>query len=354
LVTSLLPVLADTENVMKKALVRRLEPDRSQSLRRAFQIVFLLLNLLIGFQFWLFVRQYETFSPAGWTRPPGVEGWLPIAGMMNTRLLVITGEVPAIHPAAMWLFLIFLTMSLLLRKAFCGWLCPVGTISEYLWKLGRETFRRNFAFPKWLDIPLRSLKYVLLGLFLWAVGSMAAPDLKAFLQSPYGLVADVKMLNFFRFMGVTAAIVVAVLVVGSVFVKNFWCRYLCPYGALMGLAALVSPLRIRRNPERCIDCAKCAKACPAGLPVDRLVQIRSAECLGCLECVAVCPADDALGMSPALRKRRYLRPQALAASIALLFLGVVGLAKLTGHWDSPIPDVMYERLIPRVQEFGHP
>src|SRR5208337_75075 len=143
----------------------------------------------------------------------------------------------------------------------------------------------------------RSLKYILLGLFLYAVGSMSVPAIQSFLEGPYGLVSDVKMLNFFRFMSVAGAIVLGLLVVLSVFVQNFWCRYLCPYGALMGLAALASPLRIRREASLCIDCAKCSKACPALLPVDRLVSIRSAECMACLECVAVCPADGALRMS---------------------------------------------------------
>ena len=83
----------------------------------------------------------------------------------------------------------------------------------------------------------------------------------------------------------------------SLVVQNFWCRYLCPYGALVGLAALLSPARIRREAGPCIDCGKCAKACPAWLPVDRLVEIRSAECTACMECVAVCPAQGALQLS---------------------------------------------------------
>src|SRR5208283_4913784 len=70
-----------------------------------------------------------------------------------------------------------------------------------------------------------------------------------------------------------------------------------PYGALLGLTSWLSPTRIRRNAETCIDCGKCAKACPSALPVDKLVQIRSVECTGCLECVAVCPAQNALAMS---------------------------------------------------------
>jgi polyferredoxin len=309
------------------------------------------MNVWIGVQFYFFVRQFETGVPSSAVRPPGVEGWLPIAGMMNTKYWLLTGEIPAIHPAAMFLFVTFLALSFLLRKSFCGWLCPVGTISEYLWKAGRHIFRRNWALPRWLDLPLRSLKYILLGLFLYAVGSMSAPAIRDFLVSPYGLIADVKMLNFFRFLGTTAAVVIGLLLVASIFIQNFWCRYLCPYGALMGLAALASPLRIRRDPTTCIDCAKCAKACPSHLPVDRLVQIRSAECLGCMECVTVCPAEGALNMTVV---RKPLPAWAIAAAVVLLFTTVYTTANAIGRWHSPIPRHVYEELVPRAGELAHP
>lgn len=333
--------------------VRRTDYDRSQQIRRAVQLTFLALNLWIGTQFYFFVRQFEPGGTvSGISRPAGIEGWLPIAGMMNLKYFLSSGVVPVMHPAAMFLFAAFLAASLLFRKAFCGWLCPVGTISEYLWKLGRETFRRNWRLPRWLDIGLRGLKYILLALFLYAVGGMSAAAIDGFLTSPYGLVADVKMLNFFRDMGTAAAIVIGVLVIGSIFVQNLWCRYVCPYGALMGLAALASPLRIRRVPELCIDCAKCAKACPSRLPVDVLVQIRSAECLGCMECIAVCPAEGALGMGVA--GRRWVRPRTVALGVAALFLSTVAFAKLAGHWDSAIPERVYQRLIPQAAGFEHP
>src|SRR5512139_3220837 len=106
----------------KKPFVRRIGVDRSQMLRRIVQFSFLALNLWIGFQFYLFVRQFEGSGLAGYTRPPGVEGWLPIAGMMNTRYFVLTGQVPVVHPAAMVLFVVFLAASIFFRKAFCGWL----------------------------------------------------------------------------------------------------------------------------------------------------------------------------------------------------------------------------------------
>src|SRR4029078_12506830 len=132
---------------------------------------------------------------------------------------------------------------------------------------------------------------------------MPVPEIRAFLGGPYGLIADVKMLNFFRHMGQATAIVLAILVGLSLVVKNTWCRYLCPYGALMGIVALVSPTRIVRNAEACIDCAKCAKACPAHLPVDHLASVRSAECTACMSCVAVCPAAGALDLRIRLRRR---------------------------------------------------
>ncbi len=343
------PVAAD-----KPYIRRDYKADRSQRLRQAMQAGFLALNVWIGFQFYWFVRHFEGTGMGPVSRPPGVEGWLPIAGLMNTKYWLLTGEIPKVHPAAMFLLLAFFAMSLLLRKAFCSWLCPVGTLSEWLWKAGRDTFKRNFMLPRWLDIGLRSLKYILLGLFLYAVGTMSARAIAEFLESPYGLVADVKMLDFFRFMGVTAAVVIGLLAIASIFVQNFWCRYLCPYGALMGLAALLSPLRIRRNEETCIDCAKCAKACPSRLPVDRLVQIRSAECLGCMECVAVCPVENTLDLTLMAPAKRPVRAWMVAAGVAAIFVGVTAAARWTGHWDTPIPDWVYRELVPRAREFSHP
>jgi polyferredoxin len=338
---------------MPGKLVRRTDRDYSQKLRRLVQAAFLVLNVWIGVQFYLFVRYYETSGRTFYTdRPPGVEGWLPIAALMNLKVLLATGEVPRLHPAGMFLLIAFLAASWIFRKSFCSWLCPVGTLSEYLWKLGRQTFGHNFVLPRKLDVALRGLKYLLLGLFLYAVGSMSVDGIRAFLEGPYGIVDDVKMLNFFRFLGLTGGVVVAVLVIASVFVRNFWCRYLCPYGALMGLAALASPLRIRRNPVSCIDCGKCAKVCPSTLPVDRLISIASAECTGCLECVATCPAEGALLLAAPRRSR--VPAWVVSAGTVGLFLGMVLYARLSGHWWTELPEHVYSALIPHANEFTHP
>ncbi|MCL5742788.1 MAG: 4Fe-4S binding protein [Acidobacteria bacterium] len=347
------PALDPSPARPRKRLIRRLTADRSQALRRGVQLAFFALNVWIGVQFYLFVRYYETGGHSVYaSRPPGVEGWLPIASLMNLKVWVMTGEAPAMHVAGMFLLLGFLAISWLLRKSFCGWLCPVGTFSEWLWRLGKRTFGRNWSLPKGMDILLRSLKYILLGLFLYAVVSMPVEGIRSFLGGPYGMVSDVKMLNFFRYLGLGGAMVLAALMLLSVFIQNFWCRYLCPYGALMGVAALFSPLRIWREASRCIDCAKCAKACPAVLPVDKLVSIKSAECTGCLQCVAVCPAEGALQMS--VPKRRAVPAWAMAAAMIAIFLGVYAYAQWAGHWHTDLPGRLYFELIPRAREFTHP
>ena len=179
------PAVAAPPMRTKKKLVRRVGRDYSQRLRRSFQFGFLLLNLYLGTTFYFWVRQFENAShTVSISRPPGVEGWLPIAGMMNFKYWVLTGRVPALHPAAMFLLVTFVAISFLFRKAFCGWLCPVGTISEYLWRAGKKIFGRNFRLPRCADIPLRGLKYILLGFFVWAVSSMSARAIESFFRDP--------------------------------------------------------------------------------------------------------------------------------------------------------------------------
>ncbi|MGA2686688.1 MAG: 4Fe-4S binding protein [Candidatus Korobacteraceae bacterium] len=341
----------------RKKLVRRDDHEYSQPLRLGAQLFLVALNAWIGVQFYLWVGWAESGGRGlEVSRPAGVEGWLPIEGLMQLKYFVLTRQLPQVHAAGFFLFVSFLAMSVVFRKSFCSWLCPVGTVSEYLWKLGRATFHRNFQLPRWADIALRSLKYLVLSFFVYAVASMSAGAIAEFLGSPYALVVDVRMLNFFRYLGTTTALVILGMVIASIFIQNFWCRYLCPYGAFLGLVSLFSPARITRNLSTCIDCAKCAKACPSALPVDKLIQIRSAECTGCLECVAVCPARDALTLSvPAgLRKRRAIPVWSMAAGIAIIFFGLVGYAKYSNHWNTELPKHVYLELVPAAEQQQHP
>jgi NAD-dependent dihydropyrimidine dehydrogenase PreA subunit len=127
--------------------------------------------------------------------------------------------------------------------------------------------------------------------------------------------------------------------------------------------SIFSPAKIRRDAEACIDCAKCAHACPAGLAVDRLVQIRSAECSACMVCVAACPAENALQFALPAHKavtapqrwyRRRLGPVAVTAIVAYIFFGAVLLARTTNHWQTNISREVYMSLVPHPNRVSHP
>ena len=376
--------LPATPSPTKKPFIRRHLLDHSQRLRHTIQLAFLALNAWLGLQFYLWVRYFETNGRTLYvSRPAGVEGWLPIAGLMNLKYFLVTHRISNIHPAAMFLLVAFLLSSLLLKKAFCSWLCPVGTASEALWHLGQRIFGRSLTLPRWLDIPLRSLKYLLLAFFVYVVVTMSAEGLQQFLLAPFGIIADVKMLNFFRHMSVLGIGVLFTLAVLSLMIKNVWCRFLCPYGALMGLVSTLSPVKIRRDPAACIDCNKCTKACPSNLPVAQLLTIRTPECTGCLSCIAICPAENALNFalpphpaitysatafpanseaSPAAQSlaesnarwhHRALQPRTVVAVLAILFFGLIGIARLTNHWQTNLPNSIYQQLVPHADDYNH-
>lgn len=336
----------------KQAL--RIGETRTSGHRLAVQVGFTLLSVGIGVQFARFVEAARS-TPSGPlpVRPPGVEGYLPISGLMGALDWIYRGTLNTIHPAATILFLMFVGLSLLLRKSFCGWICPVGFVSEMLARIGRFILGRNLRLPRWLDIPLRGPKYLLLAFFLWTIFAMTPVALHGFIESPYNQVVDVKMLEFFGKMSATGWIVMGALVYLSIPIQGFWCRYLCPYGALMGLFARISPVRVHRDPVACTDCGVCDRVCPARLPVSRRASIASEECIGCTDCVASCPAPKALWFGT---RRRILTPARAALLIVGLFIAGTMAARLTGKWHSGITDEQARARILEMNSgaYGHP
>ena len=313
-----------------KSVVRKL------NIRNWIQLGMFALTTGIGLQFYLFVRQASMGGPVTISRPGGVEGFLPIGALIGWKRFVVTGEWDAVHPAAMVILGFALLVSLLFHKSFCSWICPVGALSEGMWKLGGKITGKNVRIHPFIDYPLRSIKYLLLLFFVYVACSMGADEISAFIQSPYYKMADVKMLHFFTRMSLTTAVVLGVLTVGSLIFRNFWCRYFCPYGALMGIAAVFSPWRIHRHEQVCINCEKCTQACPSHLPVSRKNRINSPECTGCMDCISVCPKKDALEFKRMGGKNAGLTTGAMGTTIILIFIGVVYAAQITGHWQSMI------------------
>lgn len=283
------------------------------------------------------VGQTETFTP----KPPAVEGFLPISALMAAKRLALTGQWDPVHPAGLGIFLAILGMALLFRKGFCGQLCPVGLISNLLERLGRKLdvdvrtgplARRVLAAPK----------YLLLAGFLWvALLGMDAAGIEEFLRSPYNMVADTRMLLFFQNPTALTLGVLGGLAAFSVVIPAFWCRALCPYGALLGLISWASPVAVTRNAESCVSCSRCARACPAALPVDTLARVSSPECQGCAECVGACPVPGCLGFSVAGRRIPWW---SVAAGCLALLIAVSLVADALGHWQSQAPAQMIRRM----------
>ena len=325
----------------KIRIVKRADSFRIQPWRSWFQLGFLLLTIWIGVEFTFFVRQISEGRISFAGRPPGVEAFLPISALMSLKYWIVTGIFNTIHPASLVLLLIFLTIALLLKKGFCSWICPFGLLSEFLADIHRRIFDRQISLPRWLDYPLRSLKYLLLLFFLWAVFfQMDATALKKFIYSPYNRVADIKMLYFFTHMSEMTFWVLAVLVGLSMAIPYFWCRYLCPYGALLGAISWLSPFKVRRNIPTCIDCEKCTQVCPSNISVHRARAVVSDECHVCLKCIDACPVQDTLYLATPVRKR-ILPRKAYALGVAVIFTVGVLAAKFTGFWQNSIPEREY-------------
>lgn len=286
------------------------------------------------------------------TRPQLVDGFLPIGGMMSIRHWAEAGFIEPTHPAALFILLAALVVSFWLMKSFCGWICPIGTLSEALHKLGPRLFGRNFTIHRYIDYPMRSIKYLLLGFFLWIIFlKMPIQGIAAFMADPYWKIADIKMLRFFTEMSSTTAITLGVLGALSVPLKNFWCRYLCPYGALTGLLGFLSPSGITRDNEACIHCHKCTRSCPNLIDVEMKDRVRSPECSGCLTCVSICPAKGALEAEFVGLK---IKPMHFAALVLVIYFGIIGAAMISGHWESNVTPAEYRALTPYIERLEHP
>jgi polyferredoxin len=278
----------------------------------------------------------EIFIP----KPPAVEGFLPISALMAARRLFTTGSWDPVHPAGLTIFLAIVGMSFLWRKGFCGQLCPVGLVSNLLERLGRGlglTWQPGQRARRIMNAP----KYLLLAGFGWVALSLDAQEAEAFLRAPFNLVADTRMLLFFEHPSVTTLAALVVLAVLSVVVPAFWCRVLCPYGALLGLASWGSPSAITRDADACVSCGRCARACPVGLPVDQTLRVASPDCQGCAQCVGACPVPGCLGLRLAGRRMPWW---SLAAGCLGVLLAASLLADWLGYWQSPVPPRMVRRM----------
>ncbi len=330
-----------------------------QKYRFLVQSIFALICLWIGYEFYLFINFLESGGASAYMdRPPGVEGFLPISAMMSVYYFILSGEIHGAHPAGFFIFLAIIGVSFAFGKSFCSWICPIGFLSEMVGdfgdKVAKKLFKRKLKMPRLLDYPLRSLKYLLLLFFVYAIFfKMSELALQAFLSSEYNKAADIKMYYFFADISQTSLIVISILFLLSVIIRNFWCRYLCPYGALLGLISILSPNKIKRNAASCIDCSLCTKACPSNIKVEKLHTVISDECSTCMSCVDACPVKDTLYLNNTVSKRKISK-KLVAIGVVSLYILFISAGMLTGNWQNDIKKEEYLLLHQKANSLGHP
>ncbi|MBF0259163.1 MAG: 4Fe-4S binding protein [Desulfamplus sp.] len=310
--------------------------ERSNFIRKLIQILFFVIVTGIGVRFYQFVSLIDAGVLPGFERPPGVEAFLPISALVSLKYFLFTGKINPIHPSALVLFLIICMTALILKKGFCSWICPFGFLSEFLGKLHFRIFKKGLSIPLWMDLILRSLKYIIAVFFIWNISyQMPLSSVEEFIQSPYNRFADIKMLKFFTRISATAFTIILILSILSIIIRNCWCRYLCPYGALLGVISFLSVGRIIRNPLNCTKCGKCEKTCPGLIKIRQKDQINSSECTACMECINICPEKDAIGFS--LFSGKFSVNELSLALILLLFFTIgISMAKHSGKWQNNI------------------
>jgi polyferredoxin len=323
-------------------------PERMRLLRVCIQT---LAAALLAAALWDFYQYFNwvTYNgpkggPAFYPRPALLEAFLPVSALAAAKNFFSGYGFDSIHPAGLSIFFAAIIISLTARKSFCGYLCPVGRLCELLSRLGAGADKKlgsPLGLPrrpgKLISLLISCPKYILLAGLLWMVFARLAPEnIRELLDSPYNKTLDSRIWLFFTRPSQEALIGLGVIFAGSMLTPGFWCRGFCPYGALLGLFSLLSPLAVRRDKTNCTYCRRCTRACPTRIAVHEATRVSSPECQGCLECIAACPVEGCLKVQAGYRSKNSR--SAPVWLIPLLCVAVMGtayfIALSSGHWYS--------------------
>lgn len=294
-------------------------------------------GILLGFLVLMMYTSYLHITVGGGPNGyPTVDAVCPLGGVETLYKYLTTGKfLSYVAVSAIILLVSLLLMALAGRRAFCGWLCPFGGLQEWFGSAGRRVIgNRHLTMPPLLDKYLRYLKYVVLALivyFTWLTDRLvfrAYDPWVAFMH----LWEGPEVIKTFP-VGIAVLIVV---LAGSFLFDRFFCKYLCPLGALIALAGLPGALIIRRNRDICISCGICSRICPMNVRVDLAGPVKDPECINCLDCQVNCPVKGALAVENRWHPRsgRNLSPIFLAGLVLFIFLGSYGLARAADIWQS--------------------
>jgi polyferredoxin len=265
-------------------------------------------------------------------KPVGVDALCPFGGLETLGTLLSSGTlVKRIALSSVLLLGAAVATALVFRRAFCGRICPLGYLQELFGGLGKRVFGRRFIMPTALDRPARFMKYLVLVVVL--VGTWTSASLIIRPYDPWAAYQHISSAELLTEFGVGFA-VLAVSLAASLLYDRFFCKYLCPMGAFLGLISRFSLFKVRRNASTCIDCKACDKACPTNVIVSTADVVHNPECIDCGECVAACPVKDTLSVSAGAHA---LGPVQAGAFAVGTFALLVGGATAAGQFQWTMP-----------------
>lgn len=173
-----------------------------------------------------------------------------------------------------------LPTTLLVGVLFCGWICPLGTLQDWAYKLGRKLklplFRMPYKVQRYLQLS-RYILYFLLTLGVTFTVLQGTKNLSALMKGKEIVLASLIVLIIFVLVGI--------------FFNRPFCNYICTGGARRGLWSVIRIIGIRRDTSRCINCKLCSKSCPMNIDVANTDFVRHPNCIGCMSCLSVCPKN---------------------------------------------------------------
>lgn len=227
-----------------------------------------------------------------------VETWCPFGGLETAYSFVTHRRFScAAGETNLAIFLALLVLTVLARKAFCGWVCPVGALFEWEARLARRlSGRRDFGgvwrlsrrVDRGLKIGLRVAVLAVILAATWTTGELVFRG-----YDPYYIAFSA---NGHDVRGWSYAVLGGLLLLGLM-LPLAWCKYLCPLGVVLWPFSRGGRLRLERRDAHCTGCGACDRACPQDLVVSTVPRVDSGECTLCLECTAACPTPQALELA---------------------------------------------------------
>lgn len=277
---------------------------------------------------------YEAYmhQVLGGGKAASVHALCPYGALESLYAVFYTGGfIQKIYSGTFILLALTVVLAILFRRSFCGLLCPFGALQEVFTLIRKKLLKKRFTVPEKIDKPLRYLKYVILLLTIvmaWRLGTLwMAP------YDPYSAYSHITAFSDSIKedpLAIVGFILLAVTIVGSFLYDRFFCKYLCPVGALYGIIGKFSPTKIVRDDDKCSHCNICNKACPANINVSRSNKITSAECISCNQCVAACPKKGALEVKTG---KIAVHPLAMLGLVVVLFFGTMFIVQASGNFQ---------------------